>query len=265
MSEDAQPEATKRGLFICLEGGEGSGKTTMVRTVKDYLSSQGREVIEMTDPGSTPLALALRAIVVDAHVPCTPHQQALLYIAARDALADEVSHYLDIGTDVVCGRWTLSTIIYQGLLGQVGVENVEWLAKNFVGIDPDIYIVLNATPEIALARKQAAVGAQAMFDDRFDGRPIEWHRKIQDTYYMLAQEAGYPIVDADKPLTEVQKAVISVCQTHHRFRAVVPCAAHCAVSIYRCLATSLRRKASTSICGSLSAIVMCFHIRWDVV
>lgn len=190
----------------------------MAAVVREYLESRGRAVKEVSDPGSTPLSQRLREIVVDANVPCTPDQQALLYIAARDALADEVSHYLDIGTSVISGRWTMSTLIYQGILGKVGVEKVNWLAQNFVNVDPDIYILLDANPEIAIARKRQSVGEQAIAMDRFDSRPIEWHREIQTHYYMLAMDAGYPIIDANRPLDEVTQAVLSVCQANTRFR-----------------------------------------------
>ncbi len=210
-----------RGIFICLEGGEGSGKTTMAAVVCQYLTELGRIAREVSDPGSTPLAQRIREIVVDATIPCTPSQQALLYIAARDALADEVTQYLDIGEDVVSGRWTLSTLVYQGALGSVGIDKVDWLTKNFISAEPDIYILLNASPEVALQRKQAAVGDAAMGKDRFDSRSLDWHRDVRNAYYLYAEEHGYPIIDADRPLEEVKQAVIAVCQANPTFRQLM--------------------------------------------
>lgn len=209
------------GLFICLEGGEGSGKTTIATAVREYLEGLGRNVMEVSDPGSTPLAQRLREIVVDANIPCTPTQQALIYVTARNALAEEICQHLDLGTDVVSGRWTMSTIIYQGVLGGVGLGKVAVLTENFVNLEPDIYILLNATPEIALARKAAAVGQDAMAANRFDGRSLDWHKNIQQEYYRLALNAGYPIIDADQPLEAVKAAVIAVCQTNPKFREMV--------------------------------------------
>ncbi len=210
----------RRGVFICLEGGEGSGKTTMVHAVCRYLTQLGRVTREVADPGSTPLSQRVREIVIDGQIPCTPAQQALLYVTARDALAQEIRQYLEQGIDVVSGRWTLSTIVYQGVLGGVGIERVQWLTDQFINLEPDVYILLDATPELALTRKRIAVGSAAIDRDRFDGRPIEWHRAIRDAYYMQANEHGYPIINADKSIAEVQEAVLAVCQTSPVFQGI---------------------------------------------
>lgn len=214
----AHPESVDRGVFICLEGGEGSGKTTMTKVVYDYLKSIGREAREVSDPGSTPLAQRVREIVIDAHCPCTPAQQALLYVTARDALANEIRDLLDMGIDVVCGRWTLSTLVYQGELGGVDIDKIRWLTANFIDLNPDIYILLNSTPEIALTRKREAVGDSAIANDRFDSRPIDWHRAVQNAYYGYAEGKGYPVVDADRPLDEVAAAVLAICKMDARLR-----------------------------------------------
>ncbi len=213
----------ERGIFICLEGGEGSGKTTMAGAVCQYLTQMGRTVKEVSDPGSTPLAQRIREIVVDASVPCTPSQQALLYVAARDALADEVRQHLNNGIDVVSGRWTLTTLVYQGLLGEVGIEKINWLTEHFINLTPDVYILLNATPAVALARKLAAVGDEKLARDRFDSRSIEWHTAVQNAYYLYAENHGYPIVDADLPLEDVKQAVMAVCKANPTFRQIMQC------------------------------------------
>jgi dTMP kinase len=157
--------------------------------------------------------------VIDANCPCNPAQQALLYITARAALADEIRELLDQGVDVVCGRWTLSTLVYQGDLGKVGIAKIRWLTKNFVDLDPDIYILLNASPEIALMRKRQAVGDVAISNDRFDSRPIDWHKAVQNSYFCYAEGKSYPVVDADRTIDEVTAAVLAICKTDARLRA----------------------------------------------
>lgn len=201
-----------RSRFICIEGGEGSGKTTMSAAVTAWLSSLGRKVKEVYDPGSTPLAQKLREIVVSKDIPCTPEQQALLYVAARSALGDEVKSLLDNGYDVVCGRWTLSTLVYQGLCGGAGITKVRLLAEQFVPVNPDIYILLDATPEGAIARKKAAVGTHDFEKDRFDSRGMDWHNRIREGYVEFARSYEYPIVNADKPMREVEQDVIAICK-----------------------------------------------------
>ena len=199
------------GKFICIEGGAGSGKTTMAKAVVAWLESKGRKVKEVFDPGSTPLAMKLREILVTAAIPCTPRQQTLLYIAARTALADEILRLTADGYDVVCGRWTLSTLVMQGRAGNVGTKTVEWLADRFVMLIPDLYIVLDADPVQALARKRAAVGDDAIKADRFDGRGPEWHEMIRNEYRDLATQYEYPIVNADLPVEQVAANVIALC------------------------------------------------------
>lgn len=198
--------------FICIEGGEGSGKTAMSAVVTAWLRSCGRKVTEVYDPGSTPLAQKLREIVVGKDIPCTPEQQALLYVAARSALADEIKQLLASGHDVVCGRWTLSTMIYQGICGEVGVGKVNLLTEEFIHVNPDIYIVLDATPEIAIARKKADVGEDNLAKDRFDSRDMNWHYQIRDSYTQLARKNNYPVVNADQPLVVVAGAVVAICR-----------------------------------------------------
>lgn len=211
-------EQPTRGLFICLEGGEGVGKTTLVGKLGEYMRQFGRTVREVADPGETVLAKKIRELVLDNSVPCTPSQQTLLYVAARNALAGEIRTYLDAGIDVISGRWTLSTLVYQGKLGEVGSDKVDWLTENFIGLHPDIYILLDVDPVIALTRKADAVGAASMQRDRFDGRDLAWHTAVRNAYVAHAEDNQHAIVDASGPLDTVQNAVIAVCRANTRFR-----------------------------------------------
>lgn len=217
------PIESARGLFICLEGGEGSGKTSMATRLKAYMEKLGRTVVEVADPGTTVLAQRARSIVLDASIPCNPEQQALLYILARSSLAEEVRQHLAAGRDVIAARWTLSTQVYQGLLGKVGLETISWLTRRFVNLDPDIYILLDASPELALARKRQAVGDAAMAADRFDGRDLTWHNSLRAAYLHVAGVYRYDIVNADKSLNDVETDVITACQCHQCFRERVSC------------------------------------------
>ena len=106
----------QRGIFICFEGGEGSGKTTMATATADYLRSFGHTVEEVADPGSTPFAQKMRELLLDKSFPCDPHQQTLLYTAARRSLAQEIETKLDEGIHVIAGRWLWSTLVYHCLL-----------------------------------------------------------------------------------------------------------------------------------------------------
>ena len=199
-----------RGRFICIEGGEGTGKTAISGLLANYLIKQGRNVDVVADPGSAPLSQELRKIVINKSIPCNPLQQAMLYLTARSALAEELKVMLNDGHDVICGRWTLSTMVYQGVCQGVPLVLIEELTKTLVDLTPDIYILLDCPPEIAVERKRIA-DPQAFAQDRFDSRGMDWHNKIRDAYKRFAAQYNYLCVDASRPLPEVQQDVIKLC------------------------------------------------------
>lgn len=192
-----------RGRFICLEGGEGVGKTTMLPLLQATLYAQLNVPVEIVaDPGTTPLGLALRKIVIDKDMPCDPESLALLYIIARRSLAEYVKSKLDQGTWVLSGRWSVSTWIYQGLNGAVGYSRAKAWCNELVSVDPDLYCILDVNPQVALDRKKAADPA-GVAADRYDSRGMDWHKKQRDTYLMIAGEFKFPIIDTSVDVPQV--------------------------------------------------------------
>ena len=175
-----------RGPFIVLEGADGCGKSTQAARLALRLGSTGREVLHLRDPGSTPLAEGVRGLLLDAATgQVGVRAETFLYMAARAQLAEEiVIPALARGACVVCERWTLSTEVYQGLAGGLGVAAVRELAGLAeAGAAPDLTLVLDVAGAGALDR---LVGAP----DRMESKGAAFHARVATGYRELA--AGRP-------------------------------------------------------------------------
>ena len=195
---------TARGLFIALEGGEGAGKSTQADRLAAHLRDRGRDVVRTREPGGTPAAEAIRAILLDrSHEGLDDRAEALLFAAARgDHAARVISPALDRGADVVTDRYLDSSIAYQGigrgLGGDVVAELSLWATG---GLLPDLTVVLDIDPAIGLARAGAP--------DRLEAEPLDWHARVRQAYLDLAdREPGrYLVVDAGLPADALAAAI----------------------------------------------------------
>jgi dTMP kinase len=186
-----------RGRFIAFEGGEGAGKSTQARMLAEALRARGLTVVTTREPGGTPGAEAIRALLLDPPGEGWPPQaEALLFAAAR---ADHVAHLirpaLARGEWVVCDRFVDSSRAYQGAAGGLGDPAI--LALHHFGSDglrPDKVILLEGD-EAALAARLAARGAVT---DAIEGRPASYHRAVADAFraFAAADPAGIARIDA---------------------------------------------------------------------
>jgi dTMP kinase len=142
-------------LFLSLDGLDGTGKSTQCRLLCDWLRSQGRAVTACIDPGGTALGARLREILLhhrhELALPC----EALLFMASRAQLVREVvSPALAAGNVVVCDRFTLANVVYQGHAGGLDPEQL-WQVGRLAtgGLEPDLTLVLDLPPEQAQARR----------------------------------------------------------------------------------------------------------------
>ncbi len=180
MSGVTHPKQT--GLFIVLEGGEGSGKTTQAKLIAERLRAApiDREVVLTAEPGSTPLGERIREMVLSSHAgPMDPHAETALYLADR---ADHVSRVirpaLDRGAIVICDRYTDSTIVYQGCGRQLGAANLEQMCRWATqSTEPDLVLVLDIDPAEGLAR-----AADRSTPDRFEQENIDFHTRVRQGY-----------------------------------------------------------------------------------
>ena len=163
-------------MFVTFEGMDGSGKTTQVERLRQALEGEGREVVTAREPGQTELGEAIRDLVLHGG-PMTPWAEALLYAASR---AEVVRPALERGADVLLDRYLDSSIVYQGIGRELGVEDV--LELNLLatgGLLPDRTFVLAVEPGTSAAR----VGAKP---DRIEREDAAFHERVARGYEELA-------------------------------------------------------------------------------
>jgi dTMP kinase len=183
-------------MFIAFEGGEGAGKSTQVALLADALRSVGRTVVVTREPGGTPAAERIRAVLLDPDVEAVdPRAEALLFAAARsDHVAKVIRPALDAGAVVITDRYLDSSLAYQGVARGLGVGEVAGLSMWGTGsLLPDLTVVLDVDPEVGLARLTER--------DRLERESLDWHRTVRRAFLDLAgrQPDRYLVLDATEP------------------------------------------------------------------
>jgi dTMP kinase len=200
-----------RGLFITLEGVEGSGKSTQIRHLAEVLTKAGYHVLQTREPGGTATAEAIRHILLTAssHEPVTPQAEALLILAAR---CQHVTHLIMPALRRHRGVMrpvSDSTFAYQGFARGL---DLQWLrAANKVatgGLTPDLTIVLDLPVSVGLARRRVDRGQQ----NRLDRETERFHRKVRRGFLALAAEepGRMTIVNANRPAQEVRDELTEI-------------------------------------------------------
>lgn len=194
-----------RGAFITFEGVEGCGKSTQAALLADALERAGIPVARTREPGGTPLAEALRALVLDGDA-MPPEGELFLYLAARcDHVARVIRPQLERGTWVVCDRFTDATIAYQGFGRRLDVERVRDTARWAETVHPDLTLLLDVPVGLSLKRVAGRGAANRM--DR-EGGPF--HERVRQGYLELAHRdpERIALIDARGPVNQVHQAVL---------------------------------------------------------
>lgn len=189
-----------RGTFITFEGGEGCGKSTQVRRLKEALEREGHEVVLTREPGGTWLAEEIRRLIKDqeSDAPCD-RSELLLFLAARAQLVKNVIRpALDAGKWVVSDRFSDSTLAYQGYgrglpLGILKEMNA-FACEN---LKPDLTILLDVSPETSQARLHAREAATHTVADRIEQAGDEFHARLRAGFAELAKAEPERIVTID--------------------------------------------------------------------
>lgn len=198
-------------MFITLEGPEGSGKTTAVKTAVQKLQELGYEIVQTREPGGTPIAEQIRNVILDkANTAMDPRTEALLYAASRrQHLVEKVWPAIKEGKIVICDRYLDSSLAYQGGARDLGVDNV--LNINMFATEgtwPDLTLLFDLDPTVGLAR--IAKNAQREVN-RLDLEKLEFHNKVRQTFLDLSKR--YPerfvVIDASKSQEEVAQATMN--------------------------------------------------------
>ena len=195
---------SEHGLFVCFEGGEGAGKSTQSRLLRDWLVERGETVLLTFEPGDTGVGKELRRIVLDpATGELSDRTEALLYAADK---AEHVDHVvlpaLARGDVVITDRYVDSTLAYQGAGRTLDVAEVEAVARWATGdLRPHLTVVLDLAPEAGLGRFEER--------DRIEGQSLEFHLRVRQGFLDLAaaDPDHYVVLDARAPIEEIAAAV----------------------------------------------------------
>ncbi|SEK37926.1 dTMP kinase [Roseovarius nanhaiticus] len=200
------------GLFVSFEGIDGSGKSTQARMLHDHLASEGHEAILTREPGGSPGAEEIRALVLNgAPDRWSPETELLLFTAARrDHLERTVRPALEAGRTVICDRFADSTRMYQGLRGPGLRASVDALHDLMIAQEPDLTILIDIDAETGLARAIERGG-----EGRFEAFGGEMQQRMRDGFLALAKEfAGrFAVIDGarapDAVAADVRAAVMA--------------------------------------------------------
>ena len=187
MAETAVKRTPGRGRFISFEGGEGSGKSTQIKTLADRLAAAKLRAIVTREPGGSPGAEIIRHLVLSGMGKLLGAEaETLLFAAARDDhVRTVIEPALKQGIWVLCDRFSDSTRVYQGSLGQVSPTILNAMQRVTIGdLKPDLTFILDVPVEVGLKRAAARRGAGAV--DRFETEDVKFHQQLRDAYRRIA-------------------------------------------------------------------------------
>ncbi|MBN9606028.1 MAG: dTMP kinase [Actinomycetales bacterium] len=194
-------------MFVTLEGGDGSGKSTQQTLLCDWLVAHDREVVATREPGGTELGVEVREIVLHRRGHVAPRAEALLYAADRaHHVATLVRPALERGAVVVQDRYLDSSVAYQGAGRVLAPEQVRdlslWATE---GLLPDLTVLLDLDPAVGRARLDAARTRY----DRLEAEAAEFHARVREKYLELAaaEPARWLVVDASRPVEAIAAAI----------------------------------------------------------
>lgn len=198
------------GKLIVFEGPDGSGKTTILKNVNQKLTEQGYDIRVVREPGGTEISEKIREIIIDNdNINMAAKTESLLFAASRAQLVEEkIRPGLENGEIILCDRFVLSSLLYQGVGRGLGIDEVKKINDFATGdINPDLTIFFNIDYKTALIRKRANFSP-----DRLENEEFDFHKKIFDAYLDIAEKYKDDIkqVDATRSIDEVSSNVLKL-------------------------------------------------------
>ena len=208
-------------MFITLEGIEGSGKTSQMGRLQQFLEDRGVECVSTRQPGGTRIGENIRTILLDpSNSALVPSAELLLYMADRaQHIFELIRPSLAAGKTVLCDRYFDATLVYQGFARELNLELIRQLHKLlFDDLKPDITLLLDLSPQTGLARawEQLSTGQRAGRESRFEAEAIAFHEKVRAGYLELArlEPDRIQIIDAaqtyDQVFADISKILSSM-------------------------------------------------------
>lgn len=200
-----------RGIFITIEGPDGSGKTTALQQVVPRLQQEmNRKVVATREPGGSPIAEKIRSLILDpSHTDMDSRTEALLYAASRrQHLIEKVLPVLESGDVIFCDRFVDSSIAYQGYargIGEEGIREINQFATE--GLEPDVTLYIDVPAEVGIQRIHANLDEREY--NRLDQEKLDFHEKVRAGYQQLAKANPERIVVVDGTMS--REAVAEAC------------------------------------------------------
>lgn len=191
-------------LFITFEGGEGSGKTTLIEGLYEALKKKGRSIVKTREPGGTALGEQIRTLLLhEAQTQIGAMSELLLFLSSRAQHIEEfIEPHLEDGYIVLCDRFNDSSIAYQGIARGLGLELAEGLAELACrGLKPDITFILDLDPKRGMKR----IEKMHKEWDRLEELKLSFHQKVHQGYKLLAEREPKRVhlIDATLSIEEV--------------------------------------------------------------
>ncbi|MGN0438900.1 MAG: dTMP kinase [Lachnospiraceae bacterium] len=196
------------GIFITMEGPDGSGKTTQIELLKEYLEQKGYDIIITREPGGTAISEAIRKIILNPEYEEMSYMtELLLYASARAQLVNQViKPALEAGKAVICDRFVESSAVYQGIGRGLGVETVYEVNSYALGeVKPKLTIFMDLDAKEGIRRKKNQTEL-----DRMEKEDLSFHERVVEGYRQLAQlypERIVPI-NATLPIEEIHSMIV---------------------------------------------------------
>jgi dTMP kinase len=199
-----------KGLFITIEGPDGSGKSTQIKLLKEHLENKGYDVLLTREPGGTNISEKIRNIILDKeNKSMHPKTEALLYAASRAQHVEQlIKPALNDGKIVICDRFVDSSLVYQGLGRDLGIDNIYNLNLFAMGdVIPNLTLLFDIDMTVAKKRKENRGNL-----DRLESEEDFFHKKVFNGYKELKNL--YPdriqLVKADDSIKEVHERIINM-------------------------------------------------------
>ncbi len=198
----------ERGKYVVVEGNDGTGKSTQVELLAEYLK-QEYDITSFIahEPAGTPIADAIRDVIKDGSLERDPVTNLLLFTASRREIWQEAKRRIKIGEWVLSARNYLSTEAYQGHGEGVDIDTIRDLTRNLVGEDyvtPDYAFILTLTDETERKRRVNDRG-ELEVPDTFEMRGADFQTRVNNAYLRIAADHGIPLIDANQSIEAIQE------------------------------------------------------------
>ncbi len=195
----------QRGKYIVIEGNDGTGKSTQIELLADWLKkTKGTESFVVHEPAGTPISDALRDIIKNGMLEREPETNLLLFTAARHEIWQQAKQALSEGKWVLSARNYLSTLVFQGYAEGLSVDLIKQTTKTFTDeqyMNPDFTIILELNE---VERNKRIESRGTTVKDTFESKDHSFQSKINDGFKQIADKYGYPTINADQSIEAIQ-------------------------------------------------------------